>query len=77
MNVQQNVKMILARFNARKFNGLAARQELSSLLDYTEAEEKTKLQNLIRVFRRPGFDTPQFKAALVDFMNHQRQEETT
>ena len=55
--------------------GMIARQELSRVLDYTEGNQKLKLLNLIRIFRRPGFDTPQFKAALAEFNATQVVEE--
>ena len=65
MNPYNEVRVILTRFNARRYDGKIARQELSRVLDYTEGNQKLKLLNLIRIFRRPGFDTPQFKAALL------------
>lgn len=73
MNVQQSVKMILARFNARKFDARVAREELNTLVEYATGEEKAKLLQLIRVFRRPGFDTPEFKAALATFQSTQSE----
>lgn len=69
MIVQTSVKMILARFNARKFEAKVARQELMSLLDHANGIEKEKLVNLIKVFRRPGFHTREFRAALAEFQS--------
>ena len=75
MNPYNEVRVILTRFNARRYDGKIARQELSRVLDYTEGNQKLKLLNLIRIFRRPGFDTPQFKAALTEFNATQVVEE--
>ena len=69
MMVQTNVKVILTRFNARKFDAKVARQELTSLLDHADGVEKDKLAHLIKVFRRPGFHTREFRAALADFQS--------
>lgn len=75
MMVQTSVRVILARFNARKFEAKVARQELSSLLDHANGVERDKLVNLIKVFRRPGFHTREFRAALAEFQSSSSTEQ--
>lgn len=67
MNVRQSVGIILRRFTARKFNGKAAREDLRALLEFCDETEREKLNLLIKAFRRPGFDSPEFKQALHNF----------
>lgn len=77
MNVQQSVKMILARFNARKFDARVAREELASLSVYCNEKEQVKLAALIKTFRRPGFDTPEFRKALLVFQQPSEEEQAS